>query len=430
MALGTIARWAPRHGVVRLLLGRAARSGDLRARMIIDPGTAADPYEEYERIRQRGRLVPGRLLATTVDHQIADQVLRSDAFGTPAAAERMPRPLRAVSRMFPDELAIGPVDPPSMLAVDPPDHTRYRRLVSKVFTARAIEALRARTEELTARLLDGLAAGPAAADLVDALAAPLPVTIIAEVLGIPTDRRTDLLRWGHAAAPALDLGLRYAEFRRTEEAIRAFNGYMSGHLDRITREPGDDILSRLATPHGSAERLTRAELLAIASLLLAAGFETTVNLIGNGIVLLLRHPDQLAAVRAEPKLWPAAVEEILRYDSPVQNTARRALRDTEVAGIPVAEGTVIGILIGGTNRDPRVFTDPATFDVRRPNAREHLAFSAGVHFCLGAALARMEAETALRQLFERFPDLRLNGHPVRRPTRTLHGYRSLPVLLR
>jgi cytochrome P450 len=316
-----------------------------------------------------------------------------------------------------------------MLAVDPPEHTRYRRLVSRVFTARAIEGLRARTEELTGELLDGLARGPATTDLVTGLAAPLPVTVIAELLGIPPGMREALLRWGHAAVPALDLGLPYRQFSRVEQAIRSFNGYMATHLDRLAREPGPDILSQLVTARTAGERLTRRELLAIASLLMAAGFETTVNLIGNGAVLLLRHPDQLDRLRADPGLWPNAVEEILRHDSPVQNTARRALRDTEVVGHPVGAGTIISILIGGANRDPARFADPATVDVARPNAREHLAFSAGVHFCLGAALARLEAETALRRLFERFPDLRLDGRPTRRPTRTLHGYQTIPVAL-
>jgi cytochrome P450 len=428
--LGTVARWVPRHGAARLVLGQAARRGDQRARMIIDTATASDPYEAYELIRRRGRLVPGRLLTTTVDHEIAGTVLRSDAFGAPVLPDRLPAPLRVMYRLFPDELALGPVDPPSMLAVDPPDHTRYRRLVSKAFTARAIEALRQRTEELTGDLLDELDKGPDRADLVDRLAAPLPVTVIAEVLGVPLDRRDDLLRWGHAAAPALDLGLRFGEYRKVENAVRSFNRYMSGHLDRLAAHPGEDILSRLVTQRAQGEQLTRVELLATASLLLGAGFETTVNLIGNGIVLLLRHPEQLAALRGDPALWPGAVEEILRYDSPVQNTARRALKATEVAGHAIGKDTVIGILLGGANRDPVKFPDPTTFDVRRANAREHLAFSAGVHFCLGAALARMEAETALRRLFERFPDIRLAGEPQRRPTRTLHGYRSVPVQLR
>src|SRR5262249_37666551 len=177
------------------------------------------------------------------------------------------------------------------------------------------------------------------------------------------------------------------------------------------------------------ERLTEAEVLAIASLLLAAGFETTVNLIGSGIVLLLGHPEQLRCLRADPSRWPNAAEEILRSASPWPNTARPAAPGTGGAGRAVREGTIVGIMIGGANRDPARFPDPAAFDVRRPNARDHLAFSAGVHFCLGAALARLEAQTVLPRLFERFPDLRLAGPPTRRPTRTLHGYQTIPATL-
>jgi cytochrome P450 len=434
MSVGTVTRWVPRHGLPRLLLARAARAGDLRAQMMKDPAVCAEPFAMYEQLRRRGRLVPGSFMNSTVDYEVADAVLRSDAFGSPVVPERLPPPLRWVGRLFPDELAVGPVDPPSMLVVDPPQHTRYRRLVAKVFTARAVEALRARTDVLSRELLDGLAPRADAApngvvDLVEAFAAPLPVTVIAEVLGVPVDRREDLLAWGAAATPSLDVGLSYREFAAVERGVRAFNGFMSGHLDRITRRPGDDILSRLVALHEEGERLDRAELLSIAGLLLAAGFETTVNLIANGAVLLLRHRDQLDALRAEPTAWPNAVEEILRFDSPVQSTARRALRGTVVAGHAVTEGAVIAILLGGVNRDPQVFPDPARFDVRRSNAREHLAFSAGIHFCLGAALARMEAEIALRGLFGRFPGLALAGAPERGATRTLHGFARIPVVL-
>jgi cytochrome P450 len=434
VSLGTVVRWLPRHGLARVLLNRAARQGDLRARMICDPAAAAEPFAMYERFRAQGPLVRGRLMWTTVDHRIADHVLRSDAFGTPADPQRLPRPLRALARMFPDELTAGPVDPPSMLATDPPDHTRYRRLVAKVFTARAIESLRGRTEQLTDELLDRLGDGPSTADLVHAFAAPLPVTVIAEVLGVPVGARDRLLAWGNAATPALDMGLSYRRFATTEAGIRSFNGFLSGHLDRLAREPGDDILSQLVTASTRAtdhdQRLTRAELLSLAGLLLAAGFETTVNLIGNGAVLLLRHPDQLQLLRDRPQLWPNAVEEILRYDSPVQNTARSALHDTELDGVRLRQGAIVAVLLGGVNRDPRVFPNPDRFDVTRPNARDHLAFSAGAHFCLGEALARMEGEIALRRLFERFPDLRLAAEPVRQPTRTLRGYARVPVGVR
>jgi cytochrome P450 len=164
-------------------------------------------------------------------------------------------------------------------------------------------------------------------------------------------------------------------------------------------------------------------------LVFGAGFETTVNLIGNGAALLFAHPEQRARLAADPSLWATAVDEVLRFESPVQRTARRALRDTTVHGVPVAAGELVVLVLAAANRDPRVFTDPQTFDVGRSNARDHVAFSSGIHFCLGAALARMEGEVALQALFERFPDLRAAGRPRRRSTFILRGYASMPVHL-
>ena len=167
----------------------------------------------------------------------------------------------------------------------------------------------------------------------------------------------------------------------------------------------------------------------IAMLLLAAGFETTVNLIGNGTALLTEHPEQLALLREDPSRWPNAVDEVLRHDSPVQRTGRIAHRDTEIAGERVRGGRIVVVMLGGANRDPAVFDDPGRFDVTRPNAGEHIAFSSGIHYCLGAALARMEGEVGLRALFERFPELALDGPPHRRPTRVLRGYDAMPARL-
>ncbi|TQS47105.1 cytochrome P450 [Cryptosporangium phraense] len=412
--------WSARHGVARFALSRARKQGDLQAQLFTDPAARADPFPIYARIRSRGPVVRGKFMATTASHAVADGALRSDAFGVVSDPEALP-PLARWLMTRPNR-TVGPVTPPSLLAVDPPDHTRYRKLVSKVFTARAMAALRPRVASLADELLDGLSGR---SDIVGSYASLLPVTIIAEILGVPADMRSQFVAWGSTAAPVLDVGLSYREYRRVDRAIRELNGWMSGHFARLRRSPGDDLLSRLVQEE---ESLTETELLAIAGLLLAAGFETTVNLIGNGVSLLLAHPSQLALLLAEGG-WDNAVEEILRYESPVQNTARRALRDTEVAGVPVRAGTFLSILIGGANRDPAVFADPERFDVRRANAREHLAFSSGVHYCLGASLARIEGEEALRRLFERYPDLTAAGRPRRRPTRTLRGFDELPVAL-
>ncbi|MFI5954538.1 cytochrome P450 [Cryptosporangium sp. NPDC051539] len=412
--------WSARHGIARVAMGRARRRGDLQAIVFSDPAAREDPYPLYRRIRERGPVVRGEFMACTASHAIADGALRSDAFGVAADASALP-PLARWLLSRPGR-TVGPVTPPSLLAVNAPDHTRYRRLVAKVFTARAMEALRGRVASLADELLDR-AARRGEIDLVSDYATLLPVTVIAEILGVPADMRAQFVAWGAQAAPVLDIGLSYPEFRRVDRAIRQLNGWMSGHFERLRRDPGDDLLSRLV-----AQDLDENELLAIAGLLLAAGFETTVNLIGNGVSLQLAHPAELEVLRADGG-WANAVDEILRYESPVQNTARRALRDTSVEGVPVRAGTFLAILLGGANRDPEVFDDPERFDVRRHNAREHLAFSSGVHYCLGASLARIEGEEALRRLFERYPDLAAAGRPRRRPTRTLRGFDRFPVRL-
>jgi cytochrome P450 len=286
-------------------------------------------------------------------------------------------------------------------------------------------------QQLANDLLDGLAASGAngPVDLVERYAALLPVTVISEILGVPLSMQEKFLQWGNGAAVTLDIGIGLGEFRRAESDITALQTWMSGHFQRLRDNPGDDLLSKLVTVEDAEGGLTEIELAGTAMLLLGAGFETTVNLIGNGAVLLVEHPDQLARLQEQPDLWGTAVEEVLRYDSPVQRTARVAMADTEIAGHRVPQGALVACLLGGANRDPAVFDDPHTFDVSRANARDHLAFSAGVHFCLGAALARMEGQIGLQTLFDRFPTLALAGEPHRRGTRVLRGYDAIPVSL-
>jgi cytochrome P450 len=316
-----------------------------------------------------------------------------------------------------------------MLAVDAPDHTRYRRLVTRAFTARRVAALRGRTEELAADLLDSLAAADGApVDLVERYASLLPVTVISEMLGVPTTMREQFLAWGDGAAASLDLGLPRDRWSSVQANVAALHGWMSGHLRRLRAEPGEDLLSQLVTTaDDDGSRLSEDELVSTALLVLAAGFETTVNLIANGARLLFDHPEQRERLAVDPSLWPNAVDEVLRVESPVSRTARRARRDTEVAGCAIPAGSLVVTVLAGANRDPEVFDDPARFDVGRANARDHVAFSSGIHYCLGAALARMEGEVALRALFERFPDLAPAGEARRRPTRILRGYEAMPV---
>jgi cytochrome P450 len=419
------------HGLVRFAVARSARSGEFTARLMADPELRADPYPAYERVRTAGPFLPGRLVTATARHDVCTAVLRSHDFGVQGRRGNASAPVRLLSRIG-GRGPTPPGEPPSLLGLDAPAHTRIRKLVTRAFSARAIEALRERTRAIAEDLLDDLAADETV-DLVPRYASLLPVTVISEMLAVPAEMREQFLAWGDEAALSLDMGLSLSDFRRSEAGMCALEAWMSEHIARLRRDPGHDVLSTLARAQadrgGDEKALAPEEVLAAADLLLAAGFETTVNLLSNGASLLMAHPEQLEILHADPGGWSRAVEEILRYDSPVQRTSRIAGRDTEVAGVPLRAGSVVLALLGGANRDPEIFPEPDAFDVTRSNAAEHLSFSSGPHYCLGAALARMEGEIGLRTLFERFPEITPTGNPRRRGTGTLRGYRSLPVRL-
>ncbi|MGF2946374.1 cytochrome P450 [Mycobacterium sp. Lab-001] len=426
--------WLAMHGFVRGAAAIAARRGDLPARLIADPSVTANPVPFYDELRAVGPLVKGRVNYLTTDHSLAHELLRSDDFRVVTMGSNLPGPLRWLERRTRDDL-LHPLRAPSLLAVEPPDHTRYRKSVSAVFTSRAVAALRDRVEQTAAGLLDQLAREPGTSGVVDVVGrycSQLPVAIISDVLGVPEQERRRVLAFGELAAPSLDIGLPWRRYRSVQDGIAGFHCWLTGHLRELRRTPSDNLMSQLIqmAESGSAETyLSDKELQAIAGLVLAAGFETTVNLLGNGIRMLLDAPRQLDTLRRQPDLWPNAVEEILRLDSPVQLTARVALDDVTVAGTPITRGDLVVIYLAAANRDPAVFTDPHRFDVQRPNAGKHLAFSGGRHFCLGAALARAEGEVGLRTFFERFPDARAAGIGSRRDTRVLRGWSTLPVSL-
>lgn len=421
--------WGVAHGLPTLLLRRAAGRGDLQARLIRVGSLGTDEvFGLVEEIRAHGPLYRSRIGYVTTSHAAVRELLTSDDFRTGFPTDA--GPVGRIAR-WAAPTTLHPVEPPSLLVTEPPDHTRYRKLVTRVFTMRAVERLRERTEEVADGLLDDLerrADGPV--DLVEAYCAVLPVTVIAEVLGVPEEERGRVLDFGSAAAPSLDLGLGLGRYRSVARALARFDGWLGDHLDRLRRDPGDNLLSQLVAAREDGHGLSETELKATAGLVLAAGFETTVNLLGNGIALLHDHPDERARVVAAPTLWPTVVEEALRLDPPVLLTARMAVRDTELAGRPVRAGSMVTAILGGANRDPEVFEDPLRFDVARTNAREHIAFSAGRHHCLGAQLARMEGEVGLRAIWDRFPDLRLEPGARRRETRILRGFATLPATLR
>jgi cytochrome P450 len=416
-----------------MMLQREAKRGQLGAKLAVDKTLWDDPFPTYEQMRAQGPLLRGGLVSSTASYDVTREVLRSPSFRVGiGTSERLSPLARLMLARTVDPWAVGPAEPPSMLAVDPPDHTRYRRLVSKVFTARAVAAMEPRVEAIATELLDEMERRQAAGeviDLIDMYAAPLPVRVIAEILGVPDHMQQKMLEWGNQAAVTLDPALTYGQFRRAATALRQIHHWLANHLIELKRNPGDDLLSRLAMLQDEGETLNDVELRATALLVIGAGFETTVNLLGNAVVLFDEHPEQLDILRADPDCWGNAVDEVLRYESPVQLTVRVAGEDTEVCGHEVQNGRFVSLMLGGANRDPAVFADPQSFDVRRHNARDHLAFSAGIHFCLGASLARLEGSIALRMLYDRFPDLAVEGTPVRRELRVLRGYEHLPVRL-
>jgi cytochrome P450 len=423
--------WFAMHGFVRGVAALGARRGDPQGRLIADPAVKADPVSFYEELRPRGPLVRGRISYLAVDHGVAHEVLRSDSFRVLSLGSNLPAPLRWLERRARDNL-LHPLLPPSLLAVEPPDHTRYRKTVSAVFTPRAVAALRDRVEQTATALLDQLGGRPGVVDVVERYCSQLPVAVISDVLGVPDRDRDEILEFGELAAPSLDIGLPWQQYRRVQRGLAGFNLWLAGHLRQLRRNPGDDLMSQLIvnSENGSPDQyLDEAELQAVAGLVLAAGFETTVNLLGNGIRMLLDAPGQLQLLQRQPQLWPGAVEEILRLESPVQLTARVALGDVELAGTPIKRGELVVVYLAAANRDPAVFADPHRFDVTRDNANRHLSFSGGRHFCLGAALARAEGEVGLRAFFDRFPEVRLAGAGSRRDTRVLRGWSTLPVTL-
>ena len=379
-----------------------------------DPAFRADPYARYERLRADGPLRRGQAgVWVTTSHALCGQVLRDPRFGhQPGGA----------AGIFRTEGM--PAERRSFLTLDPPDHTRLRRLVSKAFTARLMERLRPRISEL----VDGLLAGMSGeTDLISALAWPLPVAIISELLGVPPEDTSRFKAWSDALARGLDhdFMLPPTEIAQRERARDEFIGYFRALAGRRRADGGgDDLLSALVAVSDQGDVLTEAELLATCILLLVAGHETTVSLIGNGALALLRHPDQLAWFRAHPEAAARAVEELLRYDPPVQLTARNALEDVELAGRRIERGQLILCLIGGVNRDPAVFPDPDRLDLSR-RAERHLAFGLGIHYCLGAPLARLEGQIALTKLFQR--EVRLTGKISYRDNFILRGLATLPV---
>jgi len=313
----------------------------------------------------------------------------------------------------------------TMITSDPPKHTELRALVNRAFTPRLVATMEHRIREVTDSLLDA-AMERGALDVMGDLANPLPVTIIAELLGVDVERRADFKRWSDDSIAALGSGAGKGHSERMGASVTEFNEYFTGVIEQRRSTPGDDLISAMIA---NAETTPQpGELVTLLFLLLVAGHETTTNLIGNGTLALLEHPDQLDLLRAQPAMVASYVEEALRYDSPVQGLYRTTTEAVTIAGTTIAGGTKVLALFAAANRDPRQFIDPDRFDVRRkPNL--HVAFGSGVHFCLGASLARLEARVAAERLLQRLHRPRLDpaDPPERLLNPTIRGLRRLPL---
>ncbi|MGQ0842319.1 cytochrome P450 family protein [Actinokineospora sp.] len=395
-----------------------------------------NPYPSYALLRQdspvhyiEGPMGLGSWLITRYADAraaLADPRLSKDV-------RRAPDWLRSMGAGAADEGPLGA----NMLNSDPPDHTRHRRLVSKAFTRNRMEGLRPRVQEITDELLDAVS-DTDTVDLMAALAVPLPITVICELLGIPVRDRADFRTWTRMA---LTPPMSEEAINTRKQGNAAMEAYLSDLIAGIRSEVDDqldydsqpDLLSALIVASEDQDRLSERELLGTVKLLLVAG-QNTVNLIGNGMLALLRHPEQLALLRERPDLLPSAVEELMRYDGPIERaTPRFTVEDVEIAGVTIPKGNTVFVVIGAANHDLDYFDDPTRLDITRTN-NQHLAFGGGIHFCLGAPLARVEGQVAFGTLVSRFPAIKLVGEPaelrwVGRGANIIRGVETLPVAI-
>jgi cytochrome P450 len=377
----------------------------------------ADPYPVYARLREQGPL-------HHVNTPQGGEMWLVVGYEEARAALADPRLSKDWRTLLPDPQDLYAISA-NMLESDAPQHTRLRKLVAREFTSRRMEALRPRVQQITDQLLDAMLPR-GGADLIQALAFPLPITVICELLGVP-----DLDRAMFSVLSRKVIG-ESADYSDEAATAVELGDYLTGLIEEKRRGgPRGDLMTALIRARDEdGDQLSAEELVGMAFLLLVAGHETTVNLIANGVISLLRHPDQLAALRADPGLMDGAIEEMLRYDGPLESATYRFTREpTEIAGRIVPAGQVVTVVLAAGNRDPGRYPSPDTFDIRR-DTRGHLAFGHGAHFCMGAPLARMEGRTAIASLLARCPDLRLDGPPTEllwRPGPLIRGVHRLPV---
>ena len=389
----------------------------------LDPNFIADPYPTYQELRERDPFHRSRVTGAIVvsPYEDVDAILRNFKEYSNERANRNRDSSRAVER---DQIAANMQ--PSMLGLDPPDHTRLRSLVSRAFTPRQIAKMEDHIRATAHALLDEVE-GDSVFDLMSNLAALLPTVVIAEMIGVPTADRDKFKEWSDAFARGLEPNMSEEEFALVLKTGRIFDQYFRQQIEEHRAEPQDDLISRLIEAEDEGSRLNRDEMVVTLRLLLVAGNETTTNLIGNGLLALLQHPEQLELLRQQPELLDNAIEELLRYDSPVQVDARSTIGPTTLERHTLPPGHLVTTLIGGANRDPAQFRDADTLDITREDTG-NVSFGRGIHHCLGAPLARLEGKIAFEALLERFDTIELGGRPpVYKPNIILRGLEHLDL---
>lgn len=412
------------RGLMRLL-GAWERLESGAAWDPMNPRFVADPYSSYRHMREHDPIHRSRLSGGLV-------FVRYDDVLALLGERRLSSDLRSLAfwpRMKKAWIKAGrnaeDLERPTMLNSDPPRHTRLRALVNRAFTPRAVQRLEARVEQVVAGLLEDKPRGTTF-DVIADLAGPLPVRIIAEMLGIPAEHHQQFKHWSDMIVLGLGLGS-LDELRQSTAGMRELNAYLEPIAVALRREPGDNLLSALLAAEEQGDRLTMDEVFSMVRVLLVAGNETTTKMIGNGLLALLRNPEQLRLLREQPQLMDSAVEELLRYEGPAHAALRAALEDFEYRGTRIHKKQTVILGLAAANRDPARFVDPERLDVTRQD-NPHLAFGHSIHFCIGAALARLEIKAALRALIARYPDLRLADERPRWGAMTpLRGLECLPV---
>lgn len=386
-----------------------------------DPEFRANPYPTYERLLAEAPVYESPIGSVVLSrHRDCESVLRDAKRWSADFRNSLQSGLEFDDRLFED------LDRPFLL-MDPPDHTRLRSLVNRAFTPRVVEQLRPRIQELTDELLDAIAEKGSMEVIAD-LAYPLPVLVISEMLGVPSESHNQFKEWSAELAASLDPSpaIDPVAVQRQRDAIARFDDLFRDLIAQRRKEPKDDLLTALVQVEEAGDRMTEGELLATCRLILIAGHETTVNLIANGIHQLLRHPEELQRFKDDLSLAPSAVEEILRFDPPVQMTGRIAIEDMEFDGVPVPKGHSTITLLAAANRDPERYDNPGRFDITRNDDR-HLAFGFGIHFCLGAPLARVEGQITLSSVLRRLDGLELQTEKPEYKNFVLRGLQALDV---